>query len=827
MSHLDTLNSQLQDSNFVANLKVKDPEAFQNSSYAISGGDLRDDIECNSKDCKIGIKVGKGEPGEHKDENGNVRLAPITFTWLFCYTCNGISHARCQGVRSNEFVGKSREFPWRCLSCEANPANECAKVLFRSKDLIDASIRQRRNFFLKSMDLSQTANDDSDIELDVLREQYDKQRKEFEKLAARCRIVEKAKIEADNKIAEMQLQLNEFAQLRSEFKIMQIKLNEMAIKNQNVSAMNEPSCSNAVSSRNTNSVDTNRRTVVAPALTVDGLLDSEYLINSSTLNHGFSERKSKDNAAPVPLSRKSVLDDIDLSELTRSERITLEQAKAQIEATEAQREIASSQCLDVIRRALPKITKFSGDPKNWIRFKQDIERYRKVGKYSDYAMKLHILQALEGLALERVQNFIDNESFEYTLKVLEKNFGEPSRIIDKCGKDILSLKLSDELYKDDVLVINSKIQAYFSACKYANVECANSNQLAMHVFNQLGLYHKSMYRHKFRLQYPNATTRLVDLHSLFEFLEELVDDLEDKHIDHANPEKGETFAAQVNAMSMSASGNISSHAVSNEDAMYEMIDKNESPYGYDFVALKYLEKFCHCCHKGGHFVVQCREFKAMDSAEKWKMINSLSLCRNCLLTSGHRAIECNLKGGCGHQLAHDRCSRKHHVVLHKSYQDYYGNQNGSDKSSTNGDKSNSNKSKHAQNKIANLRQTSESDNSDKASESGNNCESEPHEKENAVEVNRNIVLLFRLLLDSIQKNKVNLPVSYTSKVTLDSGNCYDASFKRKDSSLRNSLLKLPEWIVVFLDSLLRLNDEKYVVDELRIDRIVEKLTAVK
>lgn len=60
----------------------------------------------------------------------------------------------------------------------------------------------------------------------------------------------------------------------------------------------------------------------------------------------------------------------------------------------------------MIRKALPRITKFNGDPKKWIRFRRDVDRYKTVGKYDDYEMGILLLQSLESLALSIVKESI-------------------------------------------------------------------------------------------------------------------------------------------------------------------------------------------------------------------------------------------------------------------------------------------------------------------------------------------------------------------------------------------------------------------------------------
>ena len=117
--------------------------------------------------------------------------------------------------------------------------------------------------------------------------------------------------------------------------------------------------------------------------------------------------------------------------------------------------MTNTMSLELRRKSLPRISKFSGDPKDWIKFKRDVKRYQEIGKFDDDLMKMYILQSLEGIALERVQDLIDTAPLQQTMKMLEEGFGEASRIIQKCAQEILNLRLDKDLYRDDAMLVNT------------------------------------------------------------------------------------------------------------------------------------------------------------------------------------------------------------------------------------------------------------------------------------------------------------------------------------------------------------------------------------
>ena len=183
----------------------------------------------------------------------------------------------------------------------------------------------------------------------------------------------------------------------------------------------------------------------------------------------------------------------------------------------------------------------------------------------------------------------------------------------------MSLRLPKELFKDDVLVVNAKIQSYFSACEYANVGCANSNQLAKHIFDQLSLIHKMLFRQHLRVDNPNISARLVDLESLFSFLEYLSKDLEDKSLPEKKLDDKKVRSAQVNFASVVPPESSASSGFQSDDNMYEITSRDVNPFGYDMSTVNALHKFCLCCSKDGHFVVQCHRYREMDDSQKLKI----------------------------------------------------------------------------------------------------------------------------------------------------------------------------------------------------------------
>lgn len=654
-------NDKCQDEVYLAQLRENDPGAFLPDSYLLKGNSLKESVSCSfGNDCSIGVKLGKGEIGETKDNSGKTISIPLSYSWVFCFSCNSISHLYCLGYRTQAFLQLELDTPFRCRRCQIEPHNDAAKAFFVERDQLEIKVGLRREEFTKTIELSDSVEevDNSNVTEDIedVKKKYEG---EIKLLTERFNKLEQANSEVLLKLSECLLELQEYKSQERASSSRRQNDNERG-QEHNTSSIHHL-LNSSVRQRSNSELQLNanfRRS----KYTDIGLADP----HPNAILRRFNECVGTE--APVQKPRKSFIENIEIETLTRAERITLEQAQAQMEATEAQREIASSQNLAVVRKALPRIVKFNGDPRKWIQFKRDVDRYINVGKYDDYEMRIYILQSLEGLALSRVQGAVDKLPFKKTMEVLTKCFGEPTRIIDQYAEDILKLTVPKDLTRDDVLMITSKILDYFGACIYADIDVPNSNQLAMHIFNQLSLLHKQLFRHKFKSELGSSAHRLIELDSLFDFLEELSEELEEKRLNRNKSEEKKSKPAQINMHSVAhSSGSTHVKTKLPDDFMFEIKDIKVSPLGYDLNELAKISKFCDCCFTKGHFTVQCRNYRNMSAFERLRFVNERNLCRNCVITSSHRSYDCKLKDVCCHKEYNNKCNVKHHITLHKAF----------------------------------------------------------------------------------------------------------------------------------------------------------------
>ena len=678
-----TLNDKLN-TTWVDELKNDDPDAFKPESFVLPGKSLRRELSCQRGSCS-GPNLGKGEMIL---KDGKQQISSYYF--VFCFTCNRVYHLNCAGHKYADFVKKELKVPFKCQGCIAVPQNETAKEFFTQGNW-NLKVVERKNAFLIDAMKVEDLNESTDkIDEESIEAKYELQRLEFEKLADKFQEVvnERTQLEVELRqqkedYAELSGKLKDYDEMKNQMQVMQSQL--QALTDGIGSDVNHGATTSKAQPRTSidmESVLNSTRIGDLPVHTVEDVLKRQYLNRKSDTRKDSSILPPRpvestaplrsqgglfDFVAPLRHKRLSFADGINVNDLSQSEKIVLEQAQAQKEASEAQLKISKTLSLEVIRKGLHKISKFDGDPRKFIKFKQDINRYRNIGQYEDEALKLHIFQALEGIALLRVQDVFDAAPLTTIMKMLEDGFGNPERIIEKCGADILSLKLNKELYRDDVMLISTKIQAYFTACDYADAGYANSNQLARHIFDQMNLVHKQLFRHQFRSDNPGGT-KLIDLESLYKFLEDLSKDLEDKKVEEKKAKAVMVMSVPAsNDSSNSSSGTSNGIGKINDDTLYELRDSNMYSYhAYDLNLLERIPRVCDCCGMEGHYTVQCDKFKEMDANMKNKFIFDKGLCRNCIVTNTHRSFNCDLKNACGYSMnGNERCNRKHHLIMHK------------------------------------------------------------------------------------------------------------------------------------------------------------------
>ncbi|KAG5670377.1 hypothetical protein PVAND_000647 [Polypedilum vanderplanki] len=662
-----SLNTVCTNPNWRSEQENLDDLFARHESYFLPGKAIKPDVACQSTVCKWETRSAAGKSSAETSGvlPGVSQTIPKYQPMALCFSCNRCYHLICIDItlREDDPYGKSwfsESLPWLCPECQFKPLNIYAEQYYESnkwKEGIESRRKQVLSAFALNSDpklaralkpKAEYYQDDllifTELETTAYFSTYQPdQQKEIEKVInSMADIV----IERDNLLTKM----SDFKKLQQQYEELK-KAHDHSLLQLSFKAPSSTFCEPSIKS----SKDILSMIYLKAKIKKDSSsgFDS-FFANTSHPIKSFNQTKSADQSgAGLPQPEKSCLGDIDLSKLDVSQKITLEQANAQRESSAAQREMSTAILIEQQRKSLQKITTFNGDERDWIRFKRDIQRYREVGRYDDDILKLYVMKALEGVAADRVRDMIDHLPLAYTLKVLEDTFGDPTRIINKRGEDILALKLGKELYKDDAVNVLTKIQAYFAACKYAGVEVANTNHLAKHIFDQFNCEQRQRCRRLHREENMDDSYTLIDLETIFKFLEMLMKDLDDR----------KPKSTQVNSTSFTPQSSSQSNDQRKNDH-YVIRDLSEAKYmGYDTKQLESSDKKCLSCG-GNHYTVECKKYYALDKENRNKLVQDKGLCRNCVVSTSHVAKDCKLKPSCGLMSNNVRCNGKHHVSLH-------------------------------------------------------------------------------------------------------------------------------------------------------------------
>ncbi|KAG5666437.1 hypothetical protein PVAND_014465 [Polypedilum vanderplanki] len=662
MTNLNTLSVNPE---WIKQMNLKDPLIDSDQAYFLPGRVLKSEVKCQATICRWETRSAAGKTIKEKSQvmEGEVTTVPRCHPMALCFGCNRTYHLMCVDISlksaDSDKEWSSESLPWRCPECRLNPHNPTASAYYASNEWTDGLSSRRRSLFnslaiandKKLIEAKKSSKEyykddledwvDHEATTYVTVTEYQTQKAEWSKVmdemsdvvAERDELLEKA---------------NERDQLKAKLAELESKLNDTSFMQP---SFNAPSSTFYEPSKTISSKDI-LSSIYLKANNKKAPPQQPHINTSANPSQSFQNNQS---GAGLTQPDRSCLNGVDLSKLNTSEKVILEQANAQRESTTAQRAISNAMLLEQQRKSLQKIATFNGDERDWIRFKRDVTRHKEIGQYDDNLMKMYVLKALEGVAADRVRDMIDIMPFSYTMKVLEETFGDPTRIINKRGEDILEFKLGKELYKEDVIILVTRIQAYFAACKHAGIEIANTNYLAKHIFDQLTCEQRQRCRRFHREEYGEDTNQLIDLATIYKFLESLMKDLDDKK---AKP-------TQVNSTSFVAQSSNSRSSNPSFDH-YEVKDINQAKhYGYDINLVKAIVKKCLNCNKN-HYTVECRGYYVMDKNKRWNFIKEKGLCSNCIITTAHKASECNLKPSCGKFDNGSRCKGKHHVSLHNA-----------------------------------------------------------------------------------------------------------------------------------------------------------------
>lgn len=278
------------------------------------------------------------------------------------------------------------------------------------------------------------------------------------------------------------------------------------------------------------------------------------------------------------------------------------------------------------RHAIPKqLPFFNGDPEDWPLFISSYENSTTVAGYSNSENLIRLQVALKGKAREMVKSkLLLPQMVPEIIQTLRMCFGRPEHILERVIAKARSMP-----------VVKDKLDALIEYAMCVRNICATMEgcQLESHLSNPL-------------------------------LVKELLDKLPNNHkLSWAMCQKDETipvvkvFSDWLYNMAEAASTVTplfgKPGAAVNTHSRDEGNTKTNDNCVNNAVSTK-----CIVCKDANHAVPQCDVFKNMSLNNKWEVVKTKKLCRQCLGT--HRR-KCDINKECG---VHG-CTFKHNPLLHK------------------------------------------------------------------------------------------------------------------------------------------------------------------
>lgn len=630
-------------------------------AYFLPGSKIRQDVQCQARYCVMPTRL----PGAVKEEYNPMML---------CYFCDRPFHAGCYNL--DAALIKEEKVPWKCEDCRSNISNEHATKFFNVSKGYKLSLKERRSKYLRE---SVIPDDKPQFALDTEFEVADKEsfKRRALQVASQADLTmnlsmldEASEIEvlqhsimrskadelrahetSKRVMAELEAEQRRTKEASNEIEFLrrQIEMMRNGIKTQPIPLI-------AVTSPGT-SADTHP-TIIQSA-SANETLTSQYTAGNTTAR--IEQNNYVYEPQPIQQQRSTTFQNY----APGNEETGVSNLLTRL--TTSQERDEERKLLAMRRKAVPKIIEFNGDSNKWLAFKQDVERYRVNCQFDDETIKLYLRGALKGEAFQLVKDLFDRRTLDHIMEVLKLAYGDEMMLIRKRSEELRQIKIDSHLYRSEVVKLQAAIQGYFAACNYAGLGYLNSNELGEAVFAQFGPEDRQRCKEYCRTQNPG--TIVISIQGVYDYLLNrlpLLDDIPVKYKDksqHVKYEKSDKKTFQINY-----AANSSSTPEDKEAYKFELRDKCTARYmGYDMTKLNSMNKKCEFCGRASHFSFQCSLYRAMNEEDRFKAIIEKNLCRSCLVTTTHRAIDCDLKTGCGMKVGRiSRCSQKHHITIHKA-----------------------------------------------------------------------------------------------------------------------------------------------------------------
>ncbi|XP_062533405.1 uncharacterized protein LOC134202420 [Armigeres subalbatus] len=291
------------------------------------------------------------------------------------------------------------------------------------------------------------------------------------------------------------------------------------------------------------------------------------------------------------------------------------------------------------RQVMPRdLPSFSGNPADWPVFISSFMNTTLACGYSSAENLCRLQRSLKGVAYEAVQSrLLLPESVPHIMETLHLLYGRPELLIAALLEKVRSAPSPKVDKFQTIIDFGMSIQSLCDHLEVAGQVAHLSNpsllaelvaKLPPHLQLEWGSYLQGFSE--------------VNLKTFSSFMSSVVRTVSKVTVYNSSSGRSSAFVVK-------SKGNVNAHC-SDKKYSVEMISSTK----------REEVKVCPVCKSAGHRVQDCRSFKTLSIDDRWKRIQSIGLCRNCLSSHGRRS--CRKTSICGT----DGCEYRHHPLLHSS-----------------------------------------------------------------------------------------------------------------------------------------------------------------
>ena len=294
-------------------------------------------------------------------------------------------------------------------------------------------------------------------------------------------------------------------------------------------------------------------------------------------------------------------------------------------------------------KSVKDLPDFSGDPLEWINFREAYKLSTDLGGYTDRENINRLFKSLKGDARESVKTLLATTGdADAVIRTLDLQYGNKNVVAQRIINDIQGLP-SLESGHISITRFAAKLQNAVEAFKSLNLTCyLSSPDLLKSVASKLPLALKYVYNRFSRASEVDGT----ELERLSKFLYEEAELAVDKGI--FDLETRPSTSAMTN-VSGKQSKTLKRAVVCTTVQETKPMERNTAESG------KSLK--CAFCERTNHHIGNCHKFAKESISRRQFIVQNLRLCFKCL-RAGHRRNKCR-GDNC------PICKDRHHVLLHK------------------------------------------------------------------------------------------------------------------------------------------------------------------